>query len=56
MFDMTLELSTGEKLNCLYDGETLFAAKRDLEQTEVWKKQGYAYEKGDWVPLEINNI
>lgn len=56
MFGMTLELSTGEKLHCLYDGETLFAANRDLEQTEVWKKQEYAYEKGDWVPSETNNI
>lgn len=56
MFGMTLELSTGEKLHCLYDGETLFAVNRDLEQTEVWKKHGYAYEKGDWVSLETNNI
>lgn len=52
MFAMTLELSTGEKLDCLYDGEKLFAANNDLEQTDIWKECGYAYENGNWIPLE----
>lgn len=52
MFAMTLELSTGEKLDCLYDGEKLFAANNDLEQTDGWEKYGYAYENGNWIPLE----
>lgn len=56
MFEMTLKLSTGEKLNCLYDGQALFAANRDMGQTEVWKKYGYAYEKGEWIPLGSDNI
>lgn len=52
MFAMTLELSTGEKLDCLYDGEKLFAASNDLEQTDGWEKYGYAYENGNWIPLK----
>ena len=52
MFTMTLELSSGEKLDCLYDGEKLFAANNDLEQTDVWKKYGYVYENGNWTPLK----
>lgn len=52
MFVVTLKISTGETLDCLYDGETLFAANGDLEQTEIWKQHGYVYEKGDWIPLE----
>ena len=49
---MTLELSSGEKLNCLYDGEKFFAANNDLEQTDIWKKYGYTYENGNWTPLK----
>lgn len=52
MFAMTLELSSGEKLNCLYDGEKLFAANNDLEQTDIWKEYGYTYENGNWTPLK----
>lgn len=52
MFTMTLELSSGEKLDCLYDGEKLFAANNDLEQTDVWKECGYTYENGNWTPLK----
>lgn len=52
MFAMTLEFSTGEKMDCLYDGEKLFAASNDLEQTDGWEKHGYAYENGNWIPLE----
>ena len=52
MFAMTLEFSTGEKLDCLYDGEKLFAANNDLKQTDGWEKYGYAYENGNWIPLE----
>lgn len=51
MFAMPLELSNGEKLDCLYDGEKLFVANNDLEQTNGWKKYGYTYENGDWIPL-----
>lgn len=52
MFAMTLELSNGEKLDCLYDGEKLFAANNDLEQTDIWKEYGYVYENGNWTPLK----
>lgn len=52
MFTMTLELSSGEKLDCLYDGEKLFAANNDLEQTDIWKKYRYVYENGNWTPLK----
>lgn len=52
MFAMTLELSSSEKLNCLYDGEKLFAANNDLEQTDIWKEYGYTYENGNWTPLK----
>lgn len=52
MFAMTLELSTGEKLDCLYDGEKLFATNNDLKQIDGWEKYGYAYENGNWIPLE----
>lgn len=52
MFAMTLELSSGEKLNCLYDGEKFFAANNDLEQTDIWKEYGYTYENGNWTPLK----
>lgn len=52
MFAMTLEFSTGEKLDCMYDGEKLFAANNDLKQTDGWAKYGYAYENGNWIPLE----
>ncbi|WP_302381802.1 hypothetical protein [Anaerotignum lactatifermentans] len=52
MFTMTLELSSGEKLDCLYDGEKLFAANNDLEQTDIWKEYGYVYENGNWTPLK----
>lgn len=52
MFTMTLELSSGEKLDCLYDGEKLFAANNNLEQTDIWKEYGYTYENGNWTPLK----
>ena len=52
MFAMTLELSSSEKLNCLYDGEKLFATNNDLEQTDIWKEYGYTYENGNWTPLK----
>ena len=52
MFAMPLELSNGEKLDCLYDGEKLFVANNDLEQTDVWKEYGYTYENGSWIPLQ----
>lgn len=52
MLAMTLELSSGEKLKCLYDGEKIFAANNDLVQTDIWKEYGYTYENGNWTPLK----
>lgn len=50
MFAMKLELSTGEKLDCLYDGKALFAAKDDVAATAVWECHGYDYKNGEWIP------